>query len=108
MEQRVNFAWDKYMIGELLALKHDQKKNRVDHPPAGSKDSADALAGVVYGLSTYVKPTDIGRYEVWAKNIVPGDMKVNPSQFTGVSVAFDSAFDRDDFLAEELRAWDGY
>ena len=36
---------------ELLALELDPKTGRVDHPVRGSKDCADALAGVVFGLS---------------------------------------------------------
>ena len=36
--------------GELLALEKDVEKAKIDHPPHGSKDVADALAGVVYGL----------------------------------------------------------
>lgn len=42
---------------ELITLERDTKKNRVDHPPQGSKDCADALAGVVWGLNT--------RLEIW-------------------------------------------
>ena len=36
---------------ELLSLEFEDKAGRVDHPPSGSKDLADALAGVVYGLT---------------------------------------------------------
>ncbi len=42
---------------ELITLERDVKKNKVDHPPQGSKDCADALAGVVWGLNT--------RLEIW-------------------------------------------
>jgi hypothetical protein len=42
---------------ELLSLERDLKTGKVDHPPRGSKDLADALAGVVFGLSY--------RREVW-------------------------------------------
>ncbi len=38
-------------MAELLALELDQKRMRIDHPPNGTKDSADALAGAVYQLS---------------------------------------------------------
>lgn len=37
---------------ELLSLEHDVRRGKVDHPPKGSKDLSDALAGVVHGLST--------------------------------------------------------
>lgn len=43
---------------ELASLEKDTKKNKIDHPPNGSKDVSDALAGVVYGLTM--------RREIWA------------------------------------------
>jgi hypothetical protein len=43
---------------EILALERDPKTGKVDHPPTGSKDLADAMAGVIYGLTV--------RREVWA------------------------------------------
>jgi len=43
---------------EIISLEKDVQRNKIDHPPTGSKDSADALAGVVYGLTM--------RREVWA------------------------------------------
>ena len=43
---------------ELASLEKNVRKNKVDHPPGGSKDVADALAGVVYGLTM--------RRELWA------------------------------------------
>jgi len=43
---------------ELLALEKDPKTAKVDHPPSGSKDCADGVAGVCYGLTV--------RREVWA------------------------------------------
>ena len=36
---------------ELLNLERDAKTGKVRHLPGGSKDLADALAGVVYGLT---------------------------------------------------------
>lgn len=50
-EGRVQFPADEKTVEELLALELDQKRMRVDHPPNGSKDSADALAGAVFQLS---------------------------------------------------------
>ena len=46
---------------ELQALQRDNVKNKVDHPPNGSKDVADALAGVVFSLTTNYRggPLDI-------------------------------------------------
>lgn len=51
IEGRVRFPYSAVVIEELLQLEHDRKRNRIDHPPNGSKDLADALAGVVYRLS---------------------------------------------------------
>lgn len=43
---------------ELASLERNVKKNKIDHPPGGSKDVADALAGVVFGCTM--------RREMWA------------------------------------------
>jgi hypothetical protein len=51
---------------ELASLEIDPKKNKIDHPPRGSKDVSDALAGVVSTLTL--------RREIWAKHGVP----INP------------------------------
>ena len=51
VEGRVRFPRDPVVVEELLALEHDRRRNRIDHPPNGSKDLADALAGAVYQLS---------------------------------------------------------
>ncbi len=48
---------------ELATLEQDPKTGKIDHPPKGSKDVADALAGVVYGLTN--------RRELWARHGVP-------------------------------------
>lgn len=48
---------------ELASLEKDTKRNKIDHPAHSSKDVADALAGVVYGLTT--------RREIWAMYKIP-------------------------------------
>lgn len=48
---------------ELLSLEMLAKIGKIDHPPNGSKDVSDALAGVVHGLTT--------RREIWAMHGVP-------------------------------------
>jgi hypothetical protein len=48
---------------ELLRLERDEKKDKVDHRPRESKDVADALAGVVYGLTR--------RMEIWHRWKIP-------------------------------------
>jgi hypothetical protein len=37
---------------ELSQLEKVAEKNKIDHPPNGSKDVADAIAGAVYAAST--------------------------------------------------------
>lgn len=49
---RLSVPQHPHLLRELLALEFDVEKQRVDHPPNGSKDVADSLAGVVWGLST--------------------------------------------------------
>lgn len=48
---------------EMTRLQFNALKAKVDHPPRGSKDCADALAGVVYGLTT--------RREIWIRHGIP-------------------------------------
>ncbi len=48
---------------EIITLERDQKKGKIDHRPNGSKDCADALAGVVSGLSR--------RREIWWRHKIP-------------------------------------
>ncbi len=48
---------------ELFSLEFDAQRQKIDHPPNGSKDCADAVAGVVYGLTT--------RRELYVKHGVP-------------------------------------
>ena len=48
---------------ELVSLERDAKTGKIDHPATGSKDIADSLAGVVYGLTM--------RREVWGMYSVP-------------------------------------
>jgi hypothetical protein len=48
---RLEAPRDDHLVGELLGLELDRVKGKVDHRPGASKDVADALAGVVYGLT---------------------------------------------------------
>ena len=57
---RVNVPTDECLLRELLSLERDQVKGKVDHPPRGSKDVADALCGVVWGLTR--------RRRIWVKH----------------------------------------
>ena len=40
----------KRALREMLGLEFDPKKQKIDHPPHGSKDVSDSMAGVVIGL----------------------------------------------------------
>jgi len=48
---------------EMITLEIDTKKNRIDHPPQGSKDVSDSMAGVALGLTM--------RREIWLRHKVP-------------------------------------
>ncbi|SEP45310.1 hypothetical protein SAMN02990966_06488 [Rhodospirillales bacterium URHD0017] len=50
-------------LSEIVRLERDPQSGRIDHPPNFSKDCADAVAGVIYGL-TY-------RRAIWARHHVP-------------------------------------
>jgi hypothetical protein len=62
-EDRINIPYHKKLVLELISLEKDVKRGKVDHPVHGSKDIADALAGVVYGLTV--------RREIWAMYGIP-------------------------------------
>jgi hypothetical protein len=50
---------------EMVSLELDVKKQKIDHPPKGSKDVADAMAGVVLGL--------MRMRDSWTKHGIPGN-----------------------------------
>lgn len=47
-------------LHEMVTLEFDPKKNKIDHPPHSSKDVADSIAGVIFGLTM--------RREIWARH----------------------------------------
>ena len=49
-------------LRELCSLEFNSKKLKIDHPPAGSKDVCDAMAGVIWGLTM--------RREIWTRHEV--------------------------------------
>lgn len=59
-QDRVYVPEDDHAKLELVSLERDTKKNKIDHPPSGSKDVADAMAGVAYGLTM--------RRELWVRH----------------------------------------
>lgn len=62
-EERLFMPEHPHVQKEILMLEKDTKTGKVDHPPAGSKDCADAVAGVLYGLTM--------RREIWALYKIP-------------------------------------
>lgn len=62
-DDRVDMPPNPKLQKELISLEFDVKKGKVDHPPTGSKDIADSLAGVVYGLTM--------RREIWMNHSIP-------------------------------------
>jgi len=94
-EGRIKFSNHEKLHSELLALKHDLKRNKVDHPSSssGSKNLADALAAVAYGLTNIATPFDFQRYDVWQHNREPKGYKLAMgSRTTGCGAYFDSGF----------------
>jgi hypothetical protein len=50
-------------LSEIVRLERDPQNGRIDHAPNFSKDCADAVAGVVYGLTS--------RREIWVRHRAP-------------------------------------
>jgi hypothetical protein len=50
-EGRIEFYHYEVLMSELRALEYDRSRGKVDHPIAGTKDVADAVAGVVHSLA---------------------------------------------------------
>lgn len=55
-------------MSELLALEIVANKEKIDHPATNSKDLADALCGVVYGLTM--------RREIWAMHGIDASQQI--------------------------------
>lgn len=51
-QDRIELADNDLLLRELTHLERDEKNGRVDHPPKGSKDVADAVAGAIYAATT--------------------------------------------------------
>jgi hypothetical protein len=63
MDGRLRVPSHQVAQDELIRLERDPKTRKIDHPPQGSKDCSDAMAGVCYGLT--------GRREIWLAHNVP-------------------------------------
>lgn len=47
-QDRIDLVWNDVLSGELHDLEYNAQKDKVDHPPKGSKDIADAVAGACH------------------------------------------------------------
>lgn len=68
-DKRVNAPHNPKAQKEIVTLEIDTKKRKIDHPPQGSKDVADAMAGVAIGLTN--------RRELWVRHKVPTRLRPN-------------------------------
>lgn len=94
-EERISMPVHKHLQKEILMLEKDAKTGKVDHPPGGSKDCADALAGVVYGLTMQRAIWALYRIPIMSipQQVVDTSAKMeaqsakrNPAQYTDVNV----------------------
>lgn len=60
---RVRAPYHSTALTEWTRLERNEKTKKIDHPPNGSKDVSDAMAGVAYGLTM--------RREIWQRHGVP-------------------------------------
>lgn len=51
LEERINLLHHSRLENELIHLQRDTTTGRLDHPPDGSKDISDSLAGAIWDLS---------------------------------------------------------
>ena len=61
LDRRVAMPEHEKLQKELRELELNEEKAKVDHPPQGSSDVSDALAGVIYGLTI--------RRGIWFKHL---------------------------------------
>lgn len=73
MDLRVRAPTHPRAQGELIQLEQDERTGKIDHPPDGSKDCSDAMAGAAYGVAT--------RRDIWARHDV---LHLMPQDFASV------------------------
>ena len=54
-EERIKLYKTELLYNELVQLEKDNNTGKVDHPPKGSKDQADAICGAIYTASGYAE-----------------------------------------------------
>jgi hypothetical protein len=62
-ENRLSFYGYNPLLEELRWIQKDNIRNKVDHPQGKSKDVADALAGIVFSLTTMYHGPPMGVYK---------------------------------------------
>jgi len=91
------------LLEELERLEFDALRNKIDHPKGGSKDVADALAGMVYGLATRARrgvgsdywSSDTDEFEELPGRYQQVDSSVMEQQYeTGVVYSGDRVYGR--------------
>jgi len=74
-EGRLEAYYDEVAVRELMALGIRRKGGKIDHPPHGSKDRADAIAGAVTGAIE--AGGAVGGTEMVADPVSPTDLVMN-------------------------------
>jgi len=72
---RLRIYYQDILVDELISLEFDEKKDRVEHPPKGSKDVADALCGAYWLL--------LGRSKTWESYAEVGEREDLGDRYEG-------------------------
>ncbi len=77
LDRRVKAPEHERALMEWVRLMRDPKTDKIDHPPNGSKDISDSMAGVIYGLSM--------RGEIWMDHGI--DLQRVPTELVAAASA---------------------
>ena len=72
---RLRLYYQDILVDELISLEYDEKRDKVEHPPKGSKDVADALCGAYWLL--------LGRSKTWESYAEVGEREDLGDRFEG-------------------------
>lgn len=72
---RLRIYFQDILVDELISLEYDEKRDKVEHPPKGSKDVADALCGAYWLL--------LGRSKTWESYAEVGEREDLGDRFDG-------------------------
>ena len=72
---RLRIYYQDILVDELISLEYDEKRDKVEHPPKGSKDVADALCGAYWLL--------LGRSKTWEGYADVGEREDLGDRFEG-------------------------